>query len=207
MLSALRSRIRFRRQRSGYAPFLPKARTATWRGWPANADRRASPRAMWSNVRSVIMLGVNYGPQEGPRADPLAILQQPHARRHFRLCARRRLSRRDQAAAQEPWTLADRKGRRRHQSVRRYRRRDGEAAGRGLGHRLAGQTHKSRVAAIRLVAVPRRDFHHARSAAGHAGTGSLRQLPRLPRHLPDRRIPRAVSSRCAALHFLSHHRA
>jgi epoxyqueuosine reductase len=40
----------------------------------ANADRRASPRAMWSDVRSIIMLGVNYGSPEGP--DPLAILKQ-----------------------------------------------------------------------------------------------------------------------------------
>ncbi len=34
--------------------------------------RRASPRVLWSEVRSVIMLGVNYGPDE----DPLAILAQ-----------------------------------------------------------------------------------------------------------------------------------
>jgi epoxyqueuosine reductase len=34
--------------------------------------RRADPRVMWQDVRSVIMLGVNYGPDE----DPLAILQQ-----------------------------------------------------------------------------------------------------------------------------------
>ena len=37
--------------------------------------------------------------------------------------------------------------------------------------------------------------------------GSLRHLPRLPRHLPDRGVPRALSARCAALHLLSHHRA
>jgi len=34
--------------------------------------RRASPRVLWNDVRSVIMLGVNYGPDE----DPLAILAQ-----------------------------------------------------------------------------------------------------------------------------------
>ncbi len=34
------------------------------------AARRASPRALWPDVRSVIMLGMNYGPDE----DPLAIL-------------------------------------------------------------------------------------------------------------------------------------
>ena len=40
--------------------------------WMATtAERRAAPRALWPDVRSVIMLGMNYGPDE----DPLAILQ------------------------------------------------------------------------------------------------------------------------------------
>jgi epoxyqueuosine reductase len=34
-------------------------------------ERRADPRGLWPDVRSVIMLGVNYGPDE----DPLAILK------------------------------------------------------------------------------------------------------------------------------------
>ena len=37
-----------------------------------NPERRADPRGLWPDVRSVIMLGVNYGPDE----DPLAILKQ-----------------------------------------------------------------------------------------------------------------------------------
>lgn len=41
--------------------------------WMAEtAERRASPTALWPEVRSVIMLGLNYGPGE----DPLAILKQ-----------------------------------------------------------------------------------------------------------------------------------
>ena len=41
--------------------------------WMATtAERRASPSALWSDVRSVIMLGMNYGPDE----DPLAILRR-----------------------------------------------------------------------------------------------------------------------------------
>ncbi|HLJ01284.1 MAG TPA: tRNA epoxyqueuosine(34) reductase QueG [Bradyrhizobium sp.] len=38
----------------------------------ANPARRSNPVVLWPAVRSVIMLGVNYGPDE----DPLAILQQ-----------------------------------------------------------------------------------------------------------------------------------
>ena len=37
----------------------------------ANAERRGDPRALWPDVRSVIMLGINYGPND----DPLAILK------------------------------------------------------------------------------------------------------------------------------------
>jgi epoxyqueuosine reductase len=37
-----------------------------------NPERRADPRGLWPDVRSVIMLGVNYGPDE----DPLVILRQ-----------------------------------------------------------------------------------------------------------------------------------
>ncbi len=36
------------------------------------AERRGNPSALWPDVRSVIMLGMNYGPDR----DPLAILQQ-----------------------------------------------------------------------------------------------------------------------------------
>ncbi len=38
----------------------------------AKAEWRASPAAMWPQVRSVIMFGVNYGPDE----DPLAVLRE-----------------------------------------------------------------------------------------------------------------------------------
>jgi len=41
--------------------------------WMATtAERRASPLALWPDVRSVVMLGMNYGPGD----DPLAILKQ-----------------------------------------------------------------------------------------------------------------------------------
>lgn len=53
---------------------LAAALEAGWHGdmdWMAEtAERRASPHGLWPQARSVIVLGINYGPQ----SDPLAIL-------------------------------------------------------------------------------------------------------------------------------------
>lgn len=38
----------------------------------ARADQRADPRALWNDVKSIVMLGLNYGPDE----DPLALLER-----------------------------------------------------------------------------------------------------------------------------------
>ncbi len=38
-------------------------------GWMAETlDRRADPRTLWPDMRSVVLLGLNYGPSEDPRA-------------------------------------------------------------------------------------------------------------------------------------------
>jgi epoxyqueuosine reductase len=43
-------------------------------GWlAAKADRRAHPNVLWPAARSVVMLGLNYGPTQ----DPMALQQQP----------------------------------------------------------------------------------------------------------------------------------
>ena len=130
-----------------------------WLG--AHPERRADPRVLWPEVRSIIMLGVNYGPDE----NPLAILQQ-RSRGAISVYAQGDdyhdlIKKRLKALAR--WLVAS--VRRRGKGVRRYRRRDGKAAGAGGGAGLAGQAHQSRVARIRLVAVSRRHLHHARSAA------------------------------------------
>src|SRR5258708_12194775 len=43
-------------------------------GWmEANAERRADPKRLWHEAKSIITLGVNYAPPE----DPLAALPRP----------------------------------------------------------------------------------------------------------------------------------
>ncbi|MBN9668719.1 tRNA epoxyqueuosine(34) reductase QueG [Roseibium aggregatum] len=54
--------------------FLDKGYHGTM-GWMAEtADRRAAPSALWPEVRSVIMLAMNYGPGDAPEEQPLAHL-------------------------------------------------------------------------------------------------------------------------------------
>ena len=162
----------------------PKASTATWTGSPRPRERRADPHALWPDARSVIMLGLNYGPD----AIRWRFSQQRDARRDLGLRAGRRLSRPDQGQAQG----ASRAG--------SSAQAGGDvkvfvdtaavmekplAAAAGLGWQ--GKHTNLVIARVRLVAVPRRDLHHARTAARRARDRSLRLVPRLPRHLPDRR--------------------
>ncbi|WP_424464386.1 tRNA epoxyqueuosine(34) reductase QueG [Paradevosia shaoguanensis] len=58
---------------------LAAALAAGWHGdmdWMAEtAERRASPKALWPAARSIIMLGINYGPD----SDPMAMLARKSA--------------------------------------------------------------------------------------------------------------------------------
>jgi epoxyqueuosine reductase len=54
------------------AQFLADGHHGTMEWMAANADQRGDPRGLWPEARSVIMLGMNYGPD----VDPRAILQQ-----------------------------------------------------------------------------------------------------------------------------------
>jgi len=55
-----------------FRDFLDKGAHGDMDWLAANPERRADPRGLWPDVRSVIMLGVNYGPNQ----DPLVILEQ-----------------------------------------------------------------------------------------------------------------------------------
>jgi epoxyqueuosine reductase len=56
--------------RDGLARFLGEGHHGDMEWLAARPDRRSDPLVMWPQVRSVIMLGVNYGPDR----DPLAVL-------------------------------------------------------------------------------------------------------------------------------------
>ena len=196
------SPTRCRKPKPGSTNSSPKACTATWRGWRPAPTARLAARTV-AQVRSVIMLGINYGPSEDPLGDPGA----KGPRRHLDLCQRRRLPRADQIAAERAGALAGRECRRRSESVCRYRRGNGKASGRASRSRLAGQAHQFGLPSIRLLAFPGLDLHHARASCRSSRAGQLRKLPRLPRHLPDGCVPRALPARCAALYLVSDHRA
>ncbi|WEX09501.1 tRNA epoxyqueuosine(34) reductase QueG [Chelativorans sp. AA-79] len=54
------------------AEFLSEGRHGSMEWMAETAMRRARPRALWPDVRSIVMLGMNYGPEE----DPLPVLEQ-----------------------------------------------------------------------------------------------------------------------------------
>jgi len=56
--------------RDGLARFLDEGQYGDMEWMATHRERRGDPRAMWAQVRTVIMLGVNYGPGR----DPLSVL-------------------------------------------------------------------------------------------------------------------------------------
>lgn len=57
---------------AGLKAYLDDGRHATMAWMQDTRDRRSDPRVLWPDVRSVLMLGLNYG----PRHDPLPILKR-----------------------------------------------------------------------------------------------------------------------------------
>jgi epoxyqueuosine reductase len=60
------------RARDALAQFLAAGQHGDMDWLAATAERRGDPRALWPQVRAVVMLAVNYGPEH----DPLAILAE-----------------------------------------------------------------------------------------------------------------------------------
>jgi epoxyqueuosine reductase len=161
----------------------------------ATAARRGSPSSLWPQVRSVIMLGLNYS-QGG---DPLAILRY-RDRGAISVYAQgddyhEIIKPRLKALAR--WLTAQAGG-----DVQAGMKVFVDtaavmekllAAAAGLAGRASTPT---RLARIRIMAVlarssPRSSFRRM------CRRRTTRQLPRLPGHLPDRSVPRALPARCA----------
>ncbi len=58
--------------REGLSAFLERGHHGTMAWMETRAEERADPRALWTAAKSVVMLGLNYGPGH----DPLAVLQR-----------------------------------------------------------------------------------------------------------------------------------
>ena len=197
-----RARARLRRHRhraarrraavEGAARAVPRRRRPRRHDLDGN-QRRAARRSARAVAGGALRHHAGIELRPGPRSagDPRA----PRPRRDLGLRQGRGLSRGHQAAAEGDRALADRAGRRRREGVRRHRRRDGKAARGRRRHRLAGQAHQSRVARVRLVAVSRRDFHHARTAAGRKPS-RITAAPAAPASTSarPRRFPRRTGS-------------
>ena len=168
------------------------------------AARRGSPAGLWPEVQSVISLGMSYA----PGGDPLALAGRPE---------RGRISVYAQGAdyhdvvkkalkALARWLVAEAGCELKVfvDTAPVMEKPLAEAAGLGWQGKHTNLVSRAR----RQLAVPRRDLHDARAASPtrrtrvHCGS-----CTRLPRHLPDRRLPGALPARCAALHLLPHDRA
>ena len=60
------------KNREGLSAYLAAGRHGTMDWMEARADERADPSVLWKDARSVVVLGLNYG----PAGDPLAVLAQ-----------------------------------------------------------------------------------------------------------------------------------
>lgn len=57
--------------------FLEKGYHGTMGWMQETAERRAAPRSLWPEARSVLMLAMNYGPDDAPENHPLKHLEDP----------------------------------------------------------------------------------------------------------------------------------
>ena len=183
---------------------ISRARLSRRHGLARGARRRARrSRSLWPEVKTVVVLGLNYGARRRPACRP----RRAAARQHLGLCPRPRLSRRGQVAAQGAGAQ-DRRGLAGALKVFVDTAPVMEkplAMRAGLGWQGKHTNLVSRDFGSWLFLG---EIYLSLELAARCARGrSLRRLPRLSRCLPDRGFPRALSARCAALHLLSHDRA
>ncbi len=175
---------------------------ARWNGWKRARTSAPIPARYGTRPARVIMLGLNYGPDRDPldilaRRDRGAISVYAQGEDYHDVVKKKLKAVAGfifETSRAEVKVFVD--------TAPVMEKPLAQKAGIGL----ARQAHQSGEPRIRLLAVSGFDLHHPGVAARRRRTRSLRQLPPVPRHLPDRCLSRPVPDRCAALHFLSHHR-
>ncbi len=175
---------------------------ATWRGWPRRRSAALRPRPCGRRQRRPSSLRCPTRRESIPCRGLTNV-----AGRHFSLCAEPRLSRCLQGQAETAGAgLCESYGAEVKVFVDTAPLMEKPlAAQAGLGWQGKHSNLVSREAGNWFfigTILTTRSF-----AIRHGGRGSLRHLPFLPRHLSDAGLSGALPARCAALHFLSHHRA
>ena len=180
-----------------------RAITARWTGSPRRAARRGDPRALWPEVRSIVMLGMNYGPDArsaarcSPSADRGAISVYAQNRDYHDVIKGRLKEIAGKLAARaggDVKVFVD--------TAPVMEKPLAEAAGLGWQGKHTNLVSREFGSWLFLGTI----FTTAELARRRARGRPLRLLPRLPRRLPDRCLSGALPARCAALHLLPDHR-
>ena len=175
---------------------------ARWTGSSRRLPGAAIPRTLWPEVRSIIVLAMNYGPAHDPLAvlkskDRAAISVYAQNRDYHDIIKGKLKGVAGKLAAKagcDVKVFVD--------TAPVMEKPLAEAAGigwQGKHTNLVSREHGSWL----FLGI---DLHHRRSGARRSRDRPLRILPRLPRCLPDRRLSRALPARRPPLHFLPHHR-
>ena len=169
----------------------------------ATAARRTDPQVLWPEARSVIMLGLNYGPDR----DPLAILQQrdrgaisvyAQGDDYHELIKSRAQGARALAVANaggDVKVFVD--------TAAVMEKPLAASAGLGWQGKHTNLVSREHGSWLFLGAI----FTTLELAPDARRDRPLRLLPGLPRRLPDQCVSRALPARCAALHLVPDHRA
>ncbi len=191
------------RSREGLYRFLGEAQHGDMAWMADRPERRSDPKGMWPQVRSIIMLGVNYGPDRDPLAvlgarDRGAISVYAQGDDYHDVIKKRlkRLAR---------WLIAQAGG-----DVKVFvdtaavmEKPLAAAAGIGWQGKHTNLVSRRFGSWLFLGAI----FTTLDLPPDPRRRRSLRDLPCVPRRVPDRSISRPLPPRCAALHLLPHDRA
>ena len=192
-----------RRRRSGCRQWLASGAHGDMIWMEETGGRRGSPAGLWPEVRSVIALGMSYAPE----GDPLALADRPDRGRisvyaqgaDYHDVVKKALKRVARWLAEDAGAgvkvFVD--------TAPVMEKPLAEAAGLGWQGKHTNLVSRTDGSWLFLGAI----YTTAGDRARRAARMTLRQLHRLPRRLPDRRLPGAVPARCAALHLLPHDRA